>query len=64
MKVTIVKRFVRVKTYHPNKGDALLEFYVGARSDRPLDDPWFGEQAKKECKSKRLGMVVEWVAFA
>lgn len=58
----LVQRLLRVKTYHPIKGDALIDIKIMVRPERALDDPWFGQRAKQ--LTRRFGKVVEWRVYA
>lgn len=56
--MNLVNRTIWIKTFHKTHGDKLVKALISARSDRPLDDPFFVEQAKK--LAKRHGKLVEW----
>lgn len=60
-RVTLVKRTLLIKTSHALRGDALVQVVIMARSDRPLDDPYFATAAKKYARGR--GKVVEWIVL-
>lgn len=61
MQPNIIQRTIQVKTFHKTNGDSLVTAKVAARSDRPLNDPFFADVAKK--LAKRHGKAVEWIVL-